>query len=170
MAFIAGVKATADLVVNARIDVHIRGGATDDALLRARCYRDAGADSLYPIGITDEDTIARFVELGTPVNILLRPGAPSIERLAASASRASASATTCTPRCSTRCSGGSAASVGVRDRHPPVAAERARRDLDPGRRLAALVLGPVDQREHPLHGLLGSPASASWSRLASSSM
>jgi 2-methylisocitrate lyase-like PEP mutase family enzyme len=82
MAFIAGVKAAADLVVNARIDVHIRGGETDDALLRARCYRDAGADCLYPIGVTDADTIARFVEIGVPVNVLLRPGAPPIERLA----------------------------------------------------------------------------------------
>jgi 2-methylisocitrate lyase-like PEP mutase family enzyme len=82
MARIAGIKATADLVVNARIDVHIRGGDTDAALIRACGYRDAGADCLYPIGITDEATIARFVELGAPVNILLRPGAPSIERLA----------------------------------------------------------------------------------------
>jgi 2-methylisocitrate lyase-like PEP mutase family enzyme len=82
MARIAGIKATADLVVNARIDVHLRGGDTDAALLRARCYRDAGADCLYPIGVSDEATIARFVEIGVPVNILLRPGAPSIERLA----------------------------------------------------------------------------------------
>ena len=40
--------------------------------------------------------------------------------------------------------------VGVGDRHPPVAPERARRDLDAGRRLAALVLGAVDEREHAL--------------------
>ena len=35
MARIAGIKATADLVLNARIDVHIRGGDTDAALIRA---------------------------------------------------------------------------------------------------------------------------------------
>jgi len=79
---IAAIKAAADLVLNARIDVHARGGTTDEALRRARSYRDAGADCLYPIGVTDEATIAAFVELGTPVNVLLRPGAPSIERLA----------------------------------------------------------------------------------------
>ncbi len=79
---IARIKATADLVVNARVDVHLRGGATDEALARARAYRDAGADCVYPIGVADEATIAAFVELGVPVNILLRPGAPSIARLA----------------------------------------------------------------------------------------
>jgi 2-methylisocitrate lyase-like PEP mutase family enzyme len=79
---IAGIKAGADLVVNARIDVHIRGGTTDAALARARAYRDAGADCVYPIGVADEPTIAAFVETGVPVNVLLRPGAPPIARLA----------------------------------------------------------------------------------------
>ena len=37
----------------------------------------------------------------------------------------------------------------VRDRQPAVLAERARRDLDAGRALAALVLGEVHQREPP---------------------
>jgi 2-methylisocitrate lyase-like PEP mutase family enzyme len=79
---IARVKDAADLVVNARIDVHLRGGATQEALERARAYRDAGADCVYPIGVADETTIGAFVALGVPVNVLLRPGAPSIERLA----------------------------------------------------------------------------------------
>ena len=79
---IAGIKAGADLVVNARIDVQIRGGTTQEGLERARAYRDAGADCVYPIGVADEPTIAAFVETGVPVNVLLRPGAPPIERLA----------------------------------------------------------------------------------------
>jgi 2-methylisocitrate lyase-like PEP mutase family enzyme len=79
---IAAVKAGADVVLNARIDVHIRGGSTEEALARARAYREAGADCLYPIGVADEATIAAFVETGAPVNILLRPGAPPIARLA----------------------------------------------------------------------------------------
>jgi 2-methylisocitrate lyase-like PEP mutase family enzyme len=79
---IAAVKRAGDLVLNARIDVHLRGGDTREALERAAAYRDAGADCLYPIGLADEDTIARFVELGVPVNVLLRPGAPTIARLA----------------------------------------------------------------------------------------
>ena len=37
---------------------------------------------MYPIGIADERVIEAFVGLGVPVNILLRPGAPPIARLA----------------------------------------------------------------------------------------
>ena len=59
----------------------IRGGDVEEALARAAAYRDAGADCVYPIGVADEAIIGRFVELGVPVNVLLRPGAPSIERL-----------------------------------------------------------------------------------------
>jgi 2-methylisocitrate lyase-like PEP mutase family enzyme len=79
---IARIKESADLVLNARVDVHLRGGTTAEALERARAYRDAGADCVYPIGVADEATIAAFVELGVAVNVLLRPGAPSIARLA----------------------------------------------------------------------------------------
>jgi 2-methylisocitrate lyase-like PEP mutase family enzyme len=79
---IAGIKAAADVVLNARIDVHVRGGSTEEALARARAYRDAGADCVYPIGVVDEDTIRAFVDVGVPVNVLLRPGAPPIARLA----------------------------------------------------------------------------------------
>jgi 2-methylisocitrate lyase-like PEP mutase family enzyme len=44
-------------VLNARIDVHLRGGRTPEALERARAYADAAADCVYPIGIADEETI-----------------------------------------------------------------------------------------------------------------
>ncbi len=79
---IAAVKGAADLVLNARIDVHLRGGDTAEALERARAYAAAGADCVYPIGVADEATIEAFVATGIPVNILLRPGAPTIARLA----------------------------------------------------------------------------------------
>jgi 2-methylisocitrate lyase-like PEP mutase family enzyme len=78
---IAGLKATKDLVVNARIDTVIRGGDLEEALARAAAYRDAGADCVYPIGVVDEGAIARFVALEVPVNVLLMPGAPPIARL-----------------------------------------------------------------------------------------
>ena len=78
---IAGLKAAADLVVNARIDTVIRGGDVEEALARAAAYRDAGADCVYPIGVVDEAEIARFVALEVPVNVLLMPGAPPIARL-----------------------------------------------------------------------------------------
>ncbi len=79
---IAAIKAGGDVVLNARIDVHLRGGGTAEALDRVRAYRDAGADCVYPIGVADEATIAAFVETGVPVNVLLRPGAPPVARLA----------------------------------------------------------------------------------------
>ena len=46
-------------MLNARIDVHLRGGDTAEALERARAYAAAGADCVYPIGVADEATIAR---------------------------------------------------------------------------------------------------------------
>jgi 2-methylisocitrate lyase-like PEP mutase family enzyme len=78
---IAGLKAAADLVVNARIDSVIRGGDLEEALARAAAYRDAGADCVDPIGVAVERAIARFVALEVPVNVLLMPAAPPIARL-----------------------------------------------------------------------------------------
>jgi 2-methylisocitrate lyase-like PEP mutase family enzyme len=84
----AARTAGVDLVLNARVDVHIRQvgppeGRLEEALRRARLYVQAGADCVYPIGVCDEPTIAAFVEgVPAPVNILLRGGCPSLARLA----------------------------------------------------------------------------------------
>lgn len=84
----AAQQAGVQLVLNARIDVFVRQVGSDeeqlaDALRRAELYREAGADCVYPIMLVDEQAIARFVrETEAPVNIYLRPGAPSLERLA----------------------------------------------------------------------------------------
>lgn len=79
--------AKGNLVVNARIDVHLRSAGApeqriDLSLERAVAYLDAGADCTYPIGAPDEDTIAALVK-GTPgpVNALCRPGGPTLARL-----------------------------------------------------------------------------------------
>jgi 2-methylisocitrate lyase-like PEP mutase family enzyme len=79
----AGRDAGVDVVVNARIDEFIRGGRSlDEGLARARAYADAGADSVYPIGLADEEMIKAFVGgVDVAVNILVRPGAPSLARL-----------------------------------------------------------------------------------------
>ncbi len=79
---IAAVKAAGDLVLNARIDVHIRDGGVEEGLERARAYLDAGADCVYPIGIADPATIERYVALGGAVNVLLSPDQLPIDRLA----------------------------------------------------------------------------------------
>jgi 2-methylisocitrate lyase-like PEP mutase family enzyme len=90
---IAAVRQAADtagvaVVINARVDVFLRGrGSLDDrvaeAVRRSRAYLDAGADCVYPIGLNDAAAIGRIVTaLDAPVNVLLRPGAPSIAELA----------------------------------------------------------------------------------------
>lgn len=85
-AFLAEVRAAAGpaLVLNARIDTYLGPDADRaDAVRRARRYLEAGADCVYPIGLGDEREIEALVaEVGGPVNILFRPGAPSLARLA----------------------------------------------------------------------------------------
>lgn len=85
----AAAAADVPLVVNARIDSFLRAapGEPDpypDALARGRAYLVAGADCVYPIMLADADHIGRFVaEVGGPVNMLRRPGSPSVSELAA---------------------------------------------------------------------------------------
>ncbi len=71
------------LVINARVDVFLRKlGDTDEAIRRGRLYRSAGADSIFPIGVSDEPTIARLVQgIDAPINILASPAAPPLARL-----------------------------------------------------------------------------------------
>ena len=91
---LAGVKEAArrrgvDVVLNARVDVHVRQVGPEEerlpeAVRRGRRYREAGADCLYPITVADEPTIRALVEdTGAPINILLRPGVPPVSHLAA---------------------------------------------------------------------------------------
>jgi 2-methylisocitrate lyase-like PEP mutase family enzyme len=92
--WLAAVRAAAAerdyrLVVNARVDVFLADRTTaqpdllDDAVARARAFLAAGADCVFPIFLSDEATIAAFVEaVGAPVNILAMPDAPPTPRLA----------------------------------------------------------------------------------------
>ncbi|MFI7706977.1 isocitrate lyase/phosphoenolpyruvate mutase family protein [Nonomuraea sp. NPDC049480] len=84
--FLAEVRAAAgqDLVINARVDVYLHGRTSrQEAVERGRRYLEAGADCVYPIGLGDEAEIqALAAELEGPVNILFRPGTPSLGRLA----------------------------------------------------------------------------------------
>ena len=85
----AGREHGVDIVLNARVDVYLRlrGGTPteqlDAAVPRAKAYGLNGADSVYPIFCADEPSIATLVhETPAAINILARPGAPTIERLA----------------------------------------------------------------------------------------
>ena len=90
---LAAVKAAAraagvDIVLNARVDVHLRevgdpAGRVAEMVRRGRLYRAAGADCVYPIGVADERVIGALLEeIGGPLNVLLRPGTPPLSRLA----------------------------------------------------------------------------------------
>jgi len=91
---IAAVKAASraagvDLCLNARVDVfiHRRGSLeeqADEGLRRAALYREAGADCVYPIVLSDEAIISAFVQAVGPINVNLRHGGPlSLQRAAA---------------------------------------------------------------------------------------
>jgi 2-methylisocitrate lyase-like PEP mutase family enzyme len=84
----AGRAAGVDIVVNARVDVFVRRVGTpeeqyQEGLRRARLYRDAGADCIYPIILGDEAMLAGFVQAVGTVNINVRRGGPlSLQRAA----------------------------------------------------------------------------------------
>ncbi|HEX5465949.1 MAG TPA: isocitrate lyase/phosphoenolpyruvate mutase family protein [Candidatus Limnocylindrales bacterium] len=84
----AAARAGVPVVINARIDVHLRRYGPEEerlaaAVRRGRAYLAAGADCVYPIMVTDEPTIRGLVEgIGGPVNILFRSAGPSLARLA----------------------------------------------------------------------------------------
>ena len=76
-----------NLVINARTDLYLDrigdpASRFERSCERLRAYIDAGADCVFVPGVTDEDTIRRFVEeLRFPLNILAMAGAPTIRRL-----------------------------------------------------------------------------------------
>jgi 2-methylisocitrate lyase-like PEP mutase family enzyme len=93
---LAGVRAAAadagvPLVLNARVDVflHARNSdqasaaVVDGAIARGRRYLAAGADCVYPITADRDEDIGRLADgLAGRVNVMYRPGTPSLERLA----------------------------------------------------------------------------------------
>lgn len=85
----AADAAGVDLFINARVDTWIAGfGASEDAriaetLHRASAYLRAGADGIYPIGVTAPATIETLCRaIDAPVNVGARPGLPPLAELA----------------------------------------------------------------------------------------
>ena len=71
------------MVLTARCDNHFHGiDDFDDTLARLTAYRDAGAEVLYAPGIRTAEQILEVVALGRPVNVLARPGVPTVAELA----------------------------------------------------------------------------------------
>ena len=67
------------VVINARTDLFLRqdgdeSDRVDRAIARLKLAADAGADSLYPVGRHDDDTMRRLTsELPLPVNAIALP-------------------------------------------------------------------------------------------------
>lgn len=74
-------------VINARTDAFRYTPGDDDAKLeeairRAKAFRDIGSDCVYPMGLTDSATISRFVQaLDFPTNVMVRKGLPAVPEL-----------------------------------------------------------------------------------------
>ncbi len=83
-----GITMDIPLVINARTDVFLLGRGEpfnyiDEGVQRANAYRSAGADCLFPIGVSNADIIGRLAQaIHGPINILAGPAAPSIPELA----------------------------------------------------------------------------------------
>ncbi|HTI87338.1 MAG TPA: isocitrate lyase/phosphoenolpyruvate mutase family protein [Alphaproteobacteria bacterium] len=75
------------VVINARVDVYQKhiGEETsrfEETLRRARAYLAAGADCVFPIGLSDLNVIANLVTaLKAPINVVGRNGMPPIATL-----------------------------------------------------------------------------------------
>ncbi len=75
------------IVINARVDLFLasRGrdlSRFDEAVTRARAYLAAGADCVYPIGLSNPEAITRFVQAtAAPVNVMAYAGAPTMAEL-----------------------------------------------------------------------------------------
>ena len=83
-AAVAAVRGGANLVLTARAENHIRGvDDLGDTIERLQAYEAAGADVVYAPGLADLDQIRKVVEaVDVPVNVLCRPGGPSVAELA----------------------------------------------------------------------------------------
>ena len=85
----AAVHSGVDLVLNARVDVYVRGDDPPEvrlaaALDRSKRYLAAGADCVYPIALWEPDAVAAFVAgADGPVNVTAVPQSASLDDLAA---------------------------------------------------------------------------------------
>lgn len=85
----AANEADMPLVINARTDAFLADLGSSDAwrleesIRRGNRYFEAGADSVFVPGVSDERTIATLVnELAGPLNVLAGPDTPPVARLA----------------------------------------------------------------------------------------
>lgn len=80
---IAAVKAAVpEIFVNARTDTYWLKEQTQATVGRLEAYREAGADGVFVPGLGEPKAVAEIVtEIGLPLNVLYRPGGPSVAEL-----------------------------------------------------------------------------------------
>ncbi|MFJ9342165.1 isocitrate lyase/phosphoenolpyruvate mutase family protein [Streptomyces sp. NPDC101733] len=89
--YVAGLRAAADdagvpVWVNGRTDLFLHAedasGVLDEVIERLRALEQAGADSVYPVGIQDDDELLAAVigAVGIPVNSTAHPVKHDLER------------------------------------------------------------------------------------------
>jgi 2-methylisocitrate lyase-like PEP mutase family enzyme len=83
VAIIRAVRAAApDLVLNARVDVFIKGSSNvAEAVERGNAYLSAGADCVYPIDAPFATVGELVLRIDGPVNILVSPHRPPLAEL-----------------------------------------------------------------------------------------
>jgi 2-methylisocitrate lyase-like PEP mutase family enzyme len=76
-----------EVVINARVDVFLRRGdianPVEEAIRRGKAYLEAGADCVFPIGVSDEASIVALVKgIPGPVNVIPGfRGGPPVDKL-----------------------------------------------------------------------------------------
>jgi len=83
-AAVAAAHGGANIILTARAENHIRGvDDLGDTLERLQAYAEAGADVVYAPGLADLEEIRQIVAaVSVPVNVLCRPGSPTVPELA----------------------------------------------------------------------------------------
>lgn len=79
----AGDSTGIPVVINARVDTLAGGGEWDDAVARANAYLEAGADSIFFLGLSTEELVAKAIaEVNGKISVIAHPGAVPLKRLA----------------------------------------------------------------------------------------
>ncbi len=79
----AGVATGVNISINARVDTLAGGGEWDDAVARANAYLDAGAESIFFLGLSSEELVERAIaEVRGKISVIAYPGQVPLKKLA----------------------------------------------------------------------------------------
>ena len=79
----AGESTGIPVVINARVDTLAGGGEWDDAVARANAYLEAGADSIFFLGLSTEQLVEKAIaQVNGKISVIAHPGAVPLKRLA----------------------------------------------------------------------------------------